>query len=313
MASAKEVKNRIKSINDTQKITNAMYLISSMKLRKAKEQLEKAMPFFYALDPAIGDFLKAVPDINNIYFDDYVPPRPSRANRDDDDRKKKTVRAYLVVTADKGLAGAYNHNVIKQVETLLQKAMDVDDSVENQLFVVGELGRQYFYARDIKVSHNFLYTAQDPKLSRARAITMYILPRYERGEIDEVYLIYTSMVSSMRQEVKTERLLPLHKAEYITLDAESAKLEQQEFHTFPSSDEVVNRIMPNYFAGFVYRALVEAFACEQNARMTAMKAANDNASEMLKSLNIQYNRIRQASITQEITEVIGGAKALRSK
>ncbi len=309
MASAKEIKNRIKSINDTQKITNAMYLISSMKLRKAKEQLEKAMPFFYALDPAIGDFLKAVPDLNSIYFDDYVPPR----RRNEEPEKKKTVRAYLVVTADKGLAGAYNHNIIKQVETMLKEALDVDESVENQLFVVGELGRQYFYSRDITVSHNFLYTAQDPKLSRARAITTYILPRYERGEIDEIYLIYTSMVNSMRQEVKTEKLLPLHKAEFITLNAEGVKQEQYEFQTYPSADEVVTSIMPNYFAGFVYRALVEAFACEQNARMTAMKAANDNASDMLKSLNIQYNRIRQASITQEITEVIGGAKALRKK
>ena len=302
MASEKEIKNRIKSISDTQKITNAMYLISSTKLRKARQQLEDTQPFFEAMRPAISRLLRYVPDINNVYFDDYVDPE-GKIHAPDKEKR----RAFLVITADKGLAGAYNHNVIKKVEDGLAKGG------EYKLYVVGELGRQYFMSKGIPVSHHFLYTAQDPKLSRARAITQNILPAYEAGEIDEVYIIYTFMASSVREDAVVEKILPLHKEEYVPLDVAQLQTEQMEYIIWPSPNDVINHLMPDYFAGYVYAALVEAFACEQNARMTAMKAANDSANEMLKDLNIQYNHIRQASITQEITEVIGGAKALKKK
>ncbi len=301
MASEKEIKNRIHSIQDTQKITNAMYLISSTKLRKAREALEAAEPFFDALRPAIARILRHIPDLNNIYFDDYE--RPDGVVKEEKDK----VRAYLVVTADKGLAGAYNHNIIKLTEQEFQK------EGEKRLFVIGELGRQYFLSKGIHVYHNFLYTAQDPSLSRARTITQEILPLYESGEIDELYIVYTFMRNSVAEDVVMEKILPLHRQEYIPLDVDMLDMYQEQFVMEPSPSAVINQMMPNYFAGYVYGALVEAYACEQNARMTAMKAANDSASDMLKDLNVQYNHIRQAGITQEITEVIGGAKALKKK
>ncbi|MCR4842237.1 MAG: ATP synthase F1 subunit gamma [Eubacterium sp.] len=321
MASEKEIKNRIKSIKDTQKITNAMYLISSTKLRKAREQLEKAKPFSEQLGPCISALLGSEGKFNSPYFDDYVDPKGELHRKDRPKRK-----GYLVITADKGLAGAYNHNILKVADaeiTSLREELEKhiaegdDDSFHGKdpykFYVVGELGRQYFKSKGIKVSHHFLYTAQDPKLSRARAITHNVLPAFERGQIDELYIIYTHMVNSVKEEARIEKVLPLHKAEYMPLTTDEMDSEQPIYRIWPDADSVINQVMPNYVAGYVYCALVEAFACEQNARMTAMKAANDSAADMLKSLNIEYNHIRQASITQEITEVIGGAKALKSK
>ena len=297
MASEKEIKTRIRSIKDTQKITNAMYLISSTKLKKARRQLEEAEPFFKELKPNIARALRYFPEINSIYLSNYHP--------EDEDKKRKHASAYIVITADKGLAGAYNHNILRLAEKQIAKESDY------KLFVVGELGRQYFAGKGIPVDRHFLYTAQDPKLSRARAITQSVLPLYDKGEIDQVYIIYTMMKNSVTEEAVFEQLLPSRREDYVNEASNREKFEVKKIEMWPSPEAVVDRIMPNYFAGYVYCALVESFACEQNARMTAMKAANDSANDMLRQLNIQYNHIRQASITQEITEIIAGARALK--
>lgn len=306
MANIKEIQKRIRSINDTMKITKAMYMISSIKLRKAKQGLEETEPFFYGLQEQIGRILEQLPSVENKYFDN--------AQEDVEDKTKR--KGYVVITADKGMAGAYNHNILKTAKSLLES----DDNYK--LYIVGEMGRHYFEHENMIVSEHFSYTAQNPTMYRAQMIAGKALRRFERDELDEVYIIYTRMVNSIQEEVDVIQLLPLKKNNFVIQDflnkenksyTEEAKELEREMYFWPSVDEVIKKAVYNYTAGIVYGALVESFACEQNSRMMAMRSATDNAKEILHSLSIEYNRIRQAAITQEITEVISGAKALKKK
>lgn len=294
MASAKEIQDRMRSIKDTLKITNAMYMISSSKLKKSKKMLADTEPYFYTLQSEMSRILRHLPDMNSIYF---------KTNAEIPERKRKA--GYIVITADKGLAGSYNHNILKIAEEELAKRDD------HKLFVLGELGRHYFEQKGINIDKQFHFVVQDPSLSRARRIAEDLLKLYHANELDELYIIYTTMVNAMQEEAQVAQLLPLKKADFkiqvpIDIPLEGLSLK-------PSAEEVMDHIVPNYVVGFVYGALVEAFSCEQNARMMAMEGATNSAKQMLKELDIEYNRARQAAITQEITEVIAGAKSQKKK
>lgn len=288
MAGTKEIKDRIKSIKDTQKITNAMYLISSTKLRKARKGLQDTEPYFYELQGMIARILRHMPDIEHPYL---------RETELSNENKK---HGYLVITADKGLAGAYNHNVLKMTEEHLAR---FDNTM---LFVIGELGRQYFEARSIPIDGQFMYTAQNPTHHRARIITQKLLNSYIDGELDDLYIIFTAMKNSMEAEARFVQLLPLKASMHLDVPTDVI---QEDFLMSPSPEAVLNAIVPNYINGFVYSALVESYCAEQNSRMMAMQNANNSANEILHDLSIKYNRERQAAITQEITEVCAGAKA----
>uniref|UniRef100_UPI003FEF0E59 ATP synthase F1 subunit gamma n=1 Tax=Agathobacter sp. TaxID=2021311 RepID=UPI003FEF0E59 len=293
MANTKEIQKRMKSIQDTMKITSAMYMISSAKLRSAKQKLENTEPYFYSLQAAISRLLRHIPDAKSRYFNQHeeIP-----------DNEKK--RGYIVITADKGLAGAYNHNVIKMAHELFEQGEN------NKLFVVGELGRQYFAKEGLAVDSEFHYTVQNPTLHRARVITDRVMELYDAGELDEVYIIYTKMENSVTMETEKMRLLPLEKDEFMQTPID---IYQEEIKAETSMEEILYHIVPNYVTGFIYGALVESFASEHNSRMMAMQTATDSAKDMLQMLSIEYNRVRQAAITQQITEVIGGAKAQKKK
>ncbi|MCM1496909.1 MAG: ATP synthase F1 subunit gamma [Clostridium sp.] len=310
MANAREIQNRIKSIKDTMKITRAMYMMSSMKLRKARQKLENTEPYFYGLQEEISNILLHFPDMEHLYFD----------NRADDRRETVKRKGYIVVTGDKGMAGAYNHNVIKEAEKLIIRDR------EDRLFVVGELGRSFFRSQGYNLDESFYFSANNPSIHRARVITEYIVELYKQNEIDEVYVIFTRMVNSMKEEVVVQQLLPLKTHQFIkqelvehaqmgegNFDKEAADRADDWFLIYPSPKRVLEKLVYNYVTGFLYGVLVEGYASEESARMTAMQSATDNAQEMLKALSVQYNRVRQAAITQEITEVIGGAKALKKK
>ena len=294
MASAKEIQDRMRSIKDTLKITNAMYMISSSKLKKSKKMLADTEPYFYTLQSEMSRILRQLPDMNSIYF---------KTNAEIPERKRKA--GYIVITADKGLAGSYNHNILKLAEEELEKRDDY------KLFVLGELGRHYFEQKGINIDKQFHFVVQDPSLSRARRIAEDLLKLYHENQLDELYIIYTTMVNAMQEEAQVAQLLPLKKTDFkipvpIDIPLEGLALK-------PSAEEVMDHIVPNYVVGFVYGALVEAFSCEQNARMMAMEGATNSAKQMLKELDIEYNRARQAAITQEITEVIAGAKSQKKK
>ncbi|MBU5472986.1 ATP synthase F1 subunit gamma [Roseburia sp. MSJ-14] len=295
MANTKEIQSRMKSIQDTMKITNAMYMISSSKLKKSKKSLEDTEPYFYTLQSTMSRILRHIPDIKSIYFD-------QRENKSQSERHT----GYVVVTADKGMAGAYNHNVLKVAEEHLQQS---DNPV---LFVLGELGRQYFEHKKFPIEEQFHYTVQNPTLNRARNIAETVLEWYSQEKLDEVYIIYTRMVNAVQAEAEVLQLLPLKKADFSSQSIPIG-VKMEELALLPTPEAVMNRIVPDYIVGFIYGALVESYSSEQNSRMMAMQAATDSAKDMLKELDILYNRARQAAITQEITEVIAGAKAQKKK
>ena len=295
MANAREILSRMNSVRDTRKITNAMYLISSNKLRKSKQMLEDTEPYFYTLQAVIQRILRHIPDIQHPYFSD------SRLKNEDEKS-----RALVVITGDKGLAGAYNHNVLKAAQDWMERGAN------HHLYVVGELGRQYFAAKHMPVEEQFHYTVQNPTMHRARRISSVLMEDYESGKIDEVWILFTQMVNSLSEEVQLKQLLPLQRESFQNVRIPVSMI-QEEIQMVPTPQAVMDHIVPTYVTGVMYGALVESFCSEQNARVMAMKSASDNASALLDELSVQYNRVRQAAITQEITEVVGGAKAQRKK
>ena len=292
MPSTKEIKTHIESVRETRKITNAMYLIASTKLRRARSELSATRPYFEALRGEIKRIFRTANDVDSRYFypPDVTTPRDG-------------TYGCLVITADKGLAGAYNQNVIKEAQRLLAEHPDT------KLFVVGEYGRRFFTQHQIPIEYSFLYTAQNPTLDRAREISGILLDGFDCGNLKEIFVIYTDMESSLASEAKSTRLLPFHRTYFATPAKEKTVNEPFEF--VPSVQAVLDHVMQSYISGFIYSALVDSFCSEQNARMTAMDAANQNAETLLSELSVQYNRVRQAAITQEITEISAGAKALR--
>ena len=291
MASAKEIKGRIASVRDTQKITNAMHLIASTKLQKAKRDLDQTMPYFRALRGEIKRIFRTVGDVDSQYF------YPVDGQQD-----VAGSYGYLVITADKGLAGAYNQNAIREAQRLMA------DHEGNKLFVVGEYGRQYFTAHNIPIEKSFLYTAQNPTLPRAREICYQLLELYQKGELVKIFVIYTDF-GGMEAQARSVRLLPFHRSQFSSASREKAVKSPCEIS--PNVEQVLECIIPSYVTGFIYSALVDSFCSEQNARMTAMDSANKNAQELLDELGMQYNHMRQGAITQEITEISAGALGQR--
>lgn len=300
MPNIREIRDRIESIKQILKITNAMYLISSSKLKKARNALESTEPYFYKLQETTESVLEHTPHMQQLYFD-----------RRSDIPQEKRKKGYIVITGDKGLCGSYNHNILKFTEQKLDETNDLDNCY---LFVIGQVGRMYFQRRiksgkQAYVDGEFLYTTQNPTLYRAGEIADTVLDKFRNGKLDEVWLLYTDMVTSSQQETKALRLLPFERRHFgKDKDGTVKKLPKASF--IPSPERVMDYLIPNYAKGIIYGAMVEAFCCEQQSRMTAMDAATNSAKDMIKDLSLLYNRARQAAITQEITEVCGGANSL---
>lgn len=290
MAGTKEIKTRIQSVRETQKITSAMYLIASTKLRKARQELENTRPYFRELSREIKRIFRTANEVDSHYF---FPVG--------DDTPREGTYGCLVITADKGLAGSYNQNAIRKAQELLEQHSDT------KLFVVGEYGRRFFAQRNIPIERSFLYTAQNPTMVRAREIGARLVEGFDRGELTEIFVVYTDMANAMSFEAKSVRLLPFHRSYFGAPEKERAVTEPFEF--FPNVRTVLDSLIPSYVSGYIYSALINSFCCEQNARMTAMDSANKNAEELQGVLSLRYNRARQAAITQEITEVSAGARA----
>ena len=295
MASTSEIRRRIGSVRQTQKITHAMYLITQAKLRKAKQELDNTRPYFQALQTEIGRVFNADSTIESRYL---IPADPNA-------KPLPGVPACLLITADKGLAGAYNQNVIRQGQQLMA------EHPGTALYVVGEYGRRWFAQRGVPVEKSFLYTAQNPTLDRARHIAELLLDRFDAGEINSVWIIYTDMKNGLEATVHQAQVMPLHRERFHAATAATAGDAVYEF--VPSAKAVLDNAARSCLTGYIYSALVDSFCSEQSARMTAMNAADQNAEELLKDLSVQFNRARQAAITQEITEVSAGERAQRSK
>lgn len=296
MAGITEIRGRMRSIQQTLKITNAMYLISSAKVKKARKQLQEVEPYFDRLAKTILDIFRHSPQLQHRYIEGHHKPKEER----------KT--GFVVITGDKGLAGAYNHNVLKLAESYLARKQD------STLFLVGQMGRHYFEKKNIPIDAEFMYTAQDPTLDRAQDICDTLVDLYERGALDEIYLVFTHSYSAMRMEPEIIKLLPLDRA---MLSARRGLSEADQYRDVvryePSPEAVLDVLVPGVIRGYIFAALVESFCSEQSSRMSAMDSASESARDMLKTLSLEFNRARQGAITQEITEIAGGAEALNQQ
>ena len=291
MASAAEIKARINGVRDTKKITDAMYMISSSKMRRALSDLERTTPYFDALAEKIGELFHYIPETKNRYFKVVKPDDVPHMNH-----------GVLLITSNKGLAGAYNAEALKMCEEYMHR------HPRTTVFIIGEYGRQYFINKKLPFVEDFCYSADRPSITVARRICADILEYYDEEALDEISIIYTDYIGARPGECKKVTLLPLEKTNFYK---DGGKSTEKEF--VPSPDEVLEGVIPSYIMGFVYGCLTESFCSEQQARMNAMKSASDNAEEIISSLRLQYNKMRQAAITGEMIEITAGVKALKNK
>lgn len=279
-----DIKRRIKSVSSTMQITNAMKLVSAAKLRKAKATFEKTTEYFNFITHTIEEIFN-----NNS----EVPPEYLAGNRE-----IKTT-CYIVVTSCRGLCGGFNNNIIKEAE------QDFEEDWEKPVIVaIGTKGKEYFEKRGYEIYKEYLAPPEDISFLETREISKPVIDMYDRGEIDEIVLIYTGFKNSIEQEVKNIILLPFD----IQPDPD-VLIHEQDVEYEPSVDAVFNYLVPKYVEMMIYSAVVESATCEHAARRLAMENATDNASDMLGSLSQYYNRARQAEITDEIIEIVAGAEA----
>ncbi|MGV8906639.1 MAG: ATP synthase F1 subunit gamma [Acetobacterium sp.] len=287
-----DIKRRIKSVNSTKQITHAMELVASAKLRKSRELAECRRPYFEAMIESMSRIVEKSGNTRNVFMNQR--------------EVKKT--AYIIINGDKGLAGGYNVNVAKLVE----------EHIENKetavLYAVGSRGRDYFRNRGYNIHGEFLGISESPNFFNAKEITALVMEGFKNGEYDEVYLVYTNFVSIMSQVPHLMKLLPMN-AEELKPTGEIEEVKKGKDLTVmlyePEPDELLEYLIPYFVTNTVYGAMIESAASEQAARRIAMESATTNANEIIDALTLKYNRVRQAAITQEISEIVSGAEALK--
>ena len=282
--SMQDIKRRIRSVTSTEHITNAMKLVSAGKLRKAKAIFEKTNENSHYITHTIAEIFNSSQDI---------PPEHLAGNRE-----IKTT-CYIIVTSCRGLCGGFNSNVLKEA----QREIDADWE-KPVIFAIGSKGKEYFEKRGYEIYGDYLAPPENISFLETREMSVPIIEMYNRGEIDEVVLIYTSFISSMEQEVKNVTLLPFEIEKDPDIIRNSKPVEYE-----PSVEAVFNYLVPKYVEMMIYGAVVESATCEHAARRMAMENATDNAREMLDKLSLNYNRARQSAITDEIIEIVAGSEA----
>lgn len=284
MASMKDIKRRRDSIQSTGQITKAMKLVSTVKLQKAKGKAESTKPYSDLMYETICNMLARSGNINHKYL---VPGESSK-------------KAVITITANRGLAGGYNTNLTKLITESGIPKEDID------IVAIGTKGRDYLARRGYNISEDDSDVINEPLYTDARSICDKLLERFAAGEIGEIYLAYTSFKNTVVHEPKLIKLLPVS----VDTDGLSSGEDTTPMNYEPAEDEALNLIIPKYVCSLIYGALIEAVASENGARMQAMDNATSNVDEMISDLSLKYNRARQASITQELTEIIAGANAI---
>ena len=285
MASMKDIKRRKESIQSTGQITKAMKLVATVKLQKARSKAENARPYFNAMYNTVISMLAGSGTINHRFL------------KAGDTNKK----AVIVVTANRGLAGGYNSNVIR---LLRGDDFTKDNTV---IYPVGTKGRDYFNRRGYEIAKDYSEVINDPMYPDAMEIGKEVLRAFEAGEIGEIYLAYTSFKNTVVHEPKLVKLLPVDPADFKS-EGETGATVLMNYE--PEEEEALDIIIPKYMNSLLYGAFMEAVASENGARMTAMDNATSNAEEIIDDLSLMYNRARQGAITQELTEIIAGANAI---
>ena len=283
MASLKDIRDRIKSVKSIQKVTSAMKMVAAAKVRRAQEKMEQARPYTHALEEVIHHLL---PDIDRDMLD-LLEVR---------DIKRK---AYVVVSSDRGLAGAFNTNIIKIAEQEINQF-----GKENvDLFCIGKKSRDYFKRRDYNIIESHIEFWNDLDYDSAMMIGRSIVNHFTSGKVDEIHVVYNYFLNLAHQEIKSEVLLPL------VYDKQDKEIKDRLYE--PSKEKLVSSLVPRHLNIQVWKYLVESYASEQAARMMAMENATTNAKDMIKSLTLEFNKARQAAITTEMLEIVSGAEALK--
>ena len=286
MASMRDIKRRIKSVNSTQQITKAMNLVASSKLNRAKARFNDTKPFFEATQRVITNVVKGSKGVSSIFMQE---------------RNESNKALVIVVAGDRGLCGGYNSNVCKA-------AMEIISKKDNAaVMTVGNKAREFFRHKHIEIVDSFRDVSEKPEYLDAYILGRKAIDMYEKGEVDEVYFVYTEFITTLTNEPKAVKLLPLDSKDFENNEEyHSATLTIYE----PDEEAVLNYVIPKYVNTVIYGGMVESAVCELSSRMTAMDSATENASEMIDHLNLVYNRVRQGAITQEITEIVSGSNAL---
>ena len=298
MVTAREIKNRIESIGNVQKITSTMKAVASAKLNRVRDRMENARPFAREIEDSIRELISRNPEISHPYF---APEEEDLAGTEPEADRP----GYLVLSGDRGLCGSYNHNVFRHVEGLIKEHRERGD--EPSLYVVGKRGVRHFRTRDVHVEREFEDLWDDLNYVNSLAVTRALVDGFETGNLTSVGIVFTEFESPMVHKVKPYPLLPLTREEF-----EKEELDLPvDFLYEPDARDVVDHLFPRHVRTQVYQAMLESYASEQAARMVAMDNATENADEMIDDLTLEYNQVRQASITRQIAEISGGAEALK--
>jgi F-type H+-transporting ATPase subunit gamma len=298
VANLKLIRNRIASVKSTQKITRAMKLVAGARLSKAQQRILALRPFAQKTEQMLVEVTESAAECEGSEPDHALLAR----------REEKRV-LLLVVTSDRGLCGAFNANINRTAERHWKSL--VADGKEVQLAIIGRKGRDYLTRRKAPVMHVFSHVWEKLGNEQAEVVAKTLLRPFVRGEVDSIYLIYNEFKSAMTQRVVVEPLFPLPKPERPEPTHEMPEATSSEFIFEPTKHAVLEQLVPSYIELTILRALYESMASEFGARMTAMDSATKNASEIIDRLTLQYNRARQAAITTELMEIIGGANALK--
>ena len=284
MASMRDIKRRKGSIQSTQQITKAMKLVSTVKLQRAKQNAEKSQTYFHCMYNTVHSILRRTQNLEHKYL------------KSGESGKK----AVIVITSNRGLAGGYNSNVIKLIT---QGELANEDLA---IYAIGKKGKDAL-AKNYEIRADYSDVIEDPVYAEAMKISKEVLSAFENGEISEIYLAYTGFKNTVVHIPTLLKLLPVEVSE----EEETAQEDDHVMMNFePEDEEALNLLIPKYITSWIYGGMIEAIASENGARMQAMDAATSNAEEMIEDLTLLYNRARQGSITQELTEIIAGANAI---
>lgn len=284
MASLRDIKGRISSTKKTKQITKAMEMVSASKLNRAEQNAKSFVPYSDKIQEVVANISAGT-----------TSRHPMLQARE----VKRT--GYLVITSDRGLAGAYNSSVLRKVYQQIKSKHTSAD--EYKLITIGRIGRDFFRKRNMPVDMDITGLADQPNFADIKDIAQDTVQMFTDEKIDELFLYYNHYVSAITQEVTERKVLPLG-------DLGEKKAASGSYEYEPSEDKILDVLLPQYAESLIYGALLDGKASEHAARMTAMKSATDNADELIGDLTLSYNRARQAAITQEITEIVGGAAAL---
>ena len=285
MASMREIKRRKSSIASTQQITKAMKLVSTVKLQRAKGKAEATKPYFDCMYDTVAKMLSKSGTVDHPYL------RSGQSGK----------KAVIAITSNRGLAGGYNNNIVKLVTS------DETFNVENaEIYALGKKGRDSFTSRGYTIASDLSEVMNGPMYTDAKELSEALLAKFEKGEISEIYLAYTVFKNTVTHVPTMLKLLPVEIGETESTEAGDNIPMNYE----PGEEEALGMIIPKYITSLIYGAMMEAVASENGARMQAMDSATSNAEEMIQKLSLDYNRARQGSITQELTEIIAGAQAI---